>query len=159
MRKRLPPLLLTALLVSLSFGCNLSAGAVDRAEVSGSLEEIMQRVYDGSGLELPMLVNTALTEENQAYFLGSSQTPLSEGLASEAAISAIPHSVCLIRVPEGTDVSAVENQLIENARPEKWICVSVEEEDVIVDSIGRLVILIMAEDAEKLHESFLALRD
>ena len=65
-------------------------------------------------------------------------------------------------------VSAVENytkaggpteedkkEILEEVNPRKWICVGVEEDKVIVDSIGDLVILIMDNNyPETLHENF-----
>jgi hypothetical protein len=42
----------------------------------------------------------------------------------------------------------------------KWVCVGVDPDNVIVDSIGDVVILIMSDDnAQALHQAFLALQD
>jgi hypothetical protein len=46
-----------------------------------------------------------------------------------------------------------------NVNPQKWICVGVDRENVIVDSIGDLVILIMSDNGpQALHEAFLNLK-
>ena len=43
----------------------------------------------------------------------------------------------------------------DNINPRKWICVGVEEDNVIVDNIGDLVILIMDNNyPDTLHENF-----
>lgn len=145
-------LALAALLTLGAVGCKKQS-----ASVEGSLEEIMQRIYDGTNVaEWPQLGNIPLDQENAAYYLGT-EVAFTEGLASEALISAIPHSVCLIRVPEGTDVAGVKTAIRENVDPNKWICVGVSENDVVVDNIGSLVILIMSDESEALHDSFLAL--
>lgn len=60
-------------------------------------------------------------------------------------------------MPEGTDVAGVKTAIRENVDPNKWICVGVSENDVVVDNIGNLVILIMSDESEALHDSFLAL--
>lgn len=146
------------LLLLAVLGCIACKPKAEAPHVDGTLEELMQRVYDNSGLtELPALVNTVITDENKAYFLGSSDIPMAEGLASEPAINAIAHSVCLIRLPEGADAASVKRMLLENANPRKWICVCVDDNDVVADSIGDLVILIMADESDALHKSFLSL--
>ncbi len=153
MKKWVSAFLACALLFSLA-GCKKQAA---EPAVEGTLEEIMARVYTASGLsELPNLGNVALTSENAASYLGA-EVAITEGLASEALISAIPHSVCLVRLQDGADVTAVKKTILENANPNKWICVSVDPADVVVDSIGNLVILIMADGSEALHKGFLSL--
>lgn len=155
--KKIVVIALSLLLAFSALGCKKQAGAGE-PHVEGTLEELMQRVYDNSGIEeFPSLGNTIITEENKTYFLGSPDVPMADGLASEAMISAIAHSVCLVRLPEDADVENAKKLIRENVNPNKWICVGVDESDVIVDNIGDLVILIMAEGADKLHESFLSL--
>ncbi len=128
-------------------------------EVTGSLEDIMQKVYSGTKLELPMLGNIVLDKDNVGYYLGVDGLEFTEGLASEALITAVAHSVCLVRLPDGADVEAVKEDIRKNCNPNKWICVGVDKSDVVVDSIGNLVILIMADGSEELQKSFLALAD
>ncbi len=151
MKKRIPIVLLALLLL-------LTACAAPKtSNVEGSLEELLKKVYDGVDLEKPDLQNTVITDENMEYYFGTKDIEYTEGLASEPLINAIPHSVCLIRLKNADDAEDVKARIKANADPNKWICVGVEDKDFIVDSIGDLVILIMAEDAEKYDESFLAL--
>ena len=42
---------------------------------------------------------------------------------------------------------------------QKWICVDVNPNDVRVESVGDLVLLIMADDSEKYSEAFYALAE
>lgn len=128
-------------------------------EITGSLEEIMQKVYDGTDLELPMLGNVVIDKDNVGYYLGVDGLEFTEGLASEALINAIAHSVCLVRLPDGADVEAAKADIRQNCNPNKWICVGVDDSNVVVDNIGNLVILIMADGSDALHKSFLALAD
>ena len=80
-------LALAALLTLGAVGCKKQS-----ASVEGSLEEIMQRIYDGTNVaEWPQLGNIPLDQENAAYYLGT-EVAFTEGLSSEALISAIPHS-------------------------------------------------------------------
>lgn len=127
--------------------------------IEGSLEDIMTKVYaDIPENERPMmLMNTEINDENVEYFLGSKDIEYKEALASEPGIGSIAHSVVLVRTKEGADVEAIKEKIEKSVDPRKWVCVGVEKDDVIVESEGDLIILIMVEDEktrEKLEESF-----
>ena len=110
-----------------------------------SLETLMTEVYAGIPEEqLPMgLANTVVTEENVEYFLGTSDVEYEEALASEPMMSSIAHSVVLVRAKKGADIEAIKTAIKENVNPRKWLCVGVEEDEVIVKNRGNLIILIM----------------
>jgi len=132
----------------------------DKKELTGTLEEIMASIYKGVGEEIPSLQNTPLTDENVAYYAGIEKLDGAEGLASEAMITSVAHSVVLVKAKEGSDIEALKTEMKEKVDPRKWICVGVEREEVIVDNIGNTIIMIIdqnKEAAEKLHKSFLAL--
>lgn len=96
-----------------------------------------------------------LNSDNIEYFLGTSDIDYKEGLASEPLMSSIAHSVVLLRMNDGADIEATKTKIKSSVNPRKWICVEVDENDVIVDSKGNLIILIMVnDDAKKLDESF-----
>ena len=84
--------------------------------------------------------------DNIEYYLGTSDISYKEALASEPAIGSIAHSVVLVRVADDASVEDVKTKIKENVNPRKWICVGVEEEDVIVKNRGNLIILILEED-------------
>lgn len=124
--------------------------------VSGTLEEIMEKVYaDIPENERPMmLMNTKLTDENAEYYLGTADIKYEEAMASESGVGSIAHSVVLVRVSNDADVEEVKSKIKENVDPRKWICV--EAETVKVESKGNLIILIMSsnDNAEKIEKSF-----
>ena len=127
--------------------------------VEGSLEEIMEKVYANvNDDEKPMgLTNIKITDENIEQYLGKANIEYEEALASESMVGSIAHSVVLVRAKKGANIEAIEKEIEKNADPRKWVCVGVEEDDVIVESEGDLVILIMVEDEktrEKLDEAF-----
>ena len=125
--------------------------------VEGSLEEIMTKVYANvADDEKPMgLANTEVTDENIEYYLGTSDIEYKEALASESMTGSIAHSVVLVRVKENADVEATKTKIKENVDPRKWICVGVEEDEVVVKSKGDLIILIMTQTGkEKLEKGF-----
>ena len=157
--------LLVLLAVAIAFGavgCSEGVAEADtpvELSIEGSLEEIVEKIYLGVDHELPMTMTTVVDESNLAYFLGSEEVSFTEALASEPMMSSIAHSVVLLRAEEGADIEALMQNIKENADPRKWICVGVEEDQVIVDHVGDLVILIMDQEAEALHQSFLNLAE
>ncbi len=124
------------------------------SNVEGELTDLMTSVYEGVSEEnLPgMLGNIEVTDEMMQYYIGTTELEVKEILASESGIGSVAHSIVLLRV-EG-DVEEAKTKIEENVDPRKWICV--EAEEVIVDSKGDLIILIMtsADNAETIHNNF-----
>lgn len=152
-KKLLLLLLVCTTLVSLT-GCG-------NENVEGTLEEIMTSVYAGIPEdERPMmLTNIEVSEEmeNVEGFIGTKDIEYEEILASEPGIGSIAHSVVLVRMKDGADIEAAKEEIKENINPRKWVCVWVEEEDVIIKNKGNLIIVIMVEDENtrnKLEEGF-----
>lgn len=150
--------LVKTLLVSFSaLALLLSLTACGKNEnVSGTLEEIMEKVYaDIPEEERPMmLMNTELTDENVEYYLGTADIKYEEAIASESGVGSIAHSVVLVRVSDDTNVEDAKSKIKENVDSRKWICV--EAETVKVESKGNLIILIMSsnDNVEKIENSF-----
>ena len=131
--------------------------------IEGSLEDIMTKVYAGiPEEELPMMLsNTEVTEENEEGFLGTKDVEYEEALASESMTGSIAHSVVLVRLKEDAtqeEIEKAKTAIKENVNPRKWICVGVEEDDVIVENKGNLIILIMTtEHKEDIQNNFQSL--
>ena len=147
---------LTALSVFVSCG---GSGSGSGAHVEGELKDIFAKIYEYAETESPATIFITVDETNKKSMLGTDEVNFTEGLASEAAIMTVPHSIVLIRVGADTDIEKTKKLIKENADPRKWICVGVEGDEVIVDSIGNLIILIMSENAEAYHKAFLKLAD
>lgn len=127
--------------------------------VEGSLEDIMTKVYANVPEDQrPMgLTNIEVNSENILGFLGTEDIEYEEALASESMIGSFAHSVVLVRAKDGADIEALKTTIKENIDPRKWVCVWVEEEDVIIKNKGDLIIVIVVEDQEtrtKLEEGF-----
>ena len=135
----------------------VACSAPTEEKLEGSLTEIMQQVYEGIDTELPSLADTAITKENSSYFLGVEGMDFVEGIASEPMISAIAHSVCLVRVEDGSDIEQIKANIKDNVDGRKWICVGVEEENIIVENIGDVIILAMTENSQVIIDSFKSL--
>ncbi len=121
-----------------------------------SLESLIDAIYTATGLELPMLMTSPLTKDNQAYMLGVDNFDFIEGFASEPMINAQAHSVVLLTVEEDSDIEAIKEDIRANVNGYKWICVGIESENIIVDSRDNMIILIMDDHAATIHEAFLA---
>lgn len=141
--------------ISLVFLCIVSlfmvTGCEKQENIEGTLEELMTKVYSNLPSEkTPMgLMNTPLDKENVAYYLGTDDIKFTEGLASESQVGSIAHSVVLVRVSDGTDIEKAKTEIKENVNPNKWICVGVDESEVIVENRGNLIILIMVSDGKE----------
>lgn len=135
------------LVVCVGLFCLTGCGEKEK-NVEGTLEEIMTSVYvDLKDEQKPMgLMNMEVNEENVEYFLGTSDIEYQEALASESAVGSIAHSVVLVRTKENANVESIKKTIKESINPRKWICVGVEKDDVIVESKGNLIILILVED-------------
>ncbi len=113
------------------------------AETSSDLETLVDSLYDGIPEdELPAIMKTPLTEENAEYMAGVPAGDFAEGIAADAAINAIAHSVVLLRANSADDAPALAEKVEANANPNKWICVGAEK--VIVKTSGEYVLLIMS---------------
>ena len=121
--------LLLVLVMSLSlglFGCGGDSGA-DNGGSGGdgsgqtdavddlTLSEVLEKIQ--KDVELPMVGEMEVTDENFAGYFFIDPIEGAETLVSEAMINAVAHSVCLIRVPEGTDAAQVAADIEKNADP------------------------------------------
>ena len=93
-------------------------------------------------------------KDNFSNFFGAENVDFKEAAVSEAMISAIAHSVGVVKLNDGADVEKVKKEIKEKVNPRKWVCV--EAESVIVESRGNTIILIMSfEDiADKIATNF-----
>jgi len=150
MLKKVSLMLVVCVFALLMTGCG-------EKNVEGTLEEIMTKVYAGvKDEDKPMMLdNMEVNDENIEGFLGTADIEYETALASESMTGSIAHSVVLVRTKEGADVDAIKTKIKENINPRKWICVGVEEEDVVVKNKGNLIILIMADSGrEKIETAF-----
>ncbi len=111
---------------------------------ANSLEGIMKSIYEGVELETPATAITTITANNVEYYLGLKTIDgIEEAIASEPMMSSSAHSICLVRVKDGTDVTKMMSDIKENVNPQKWICVGVDPENVMVTNKGNLILLVM----------------
>ena len=131
----------------------------DMPHVEGTLTEIFGKIYANAGVEVPMTMETDVTNANKMNMFGTTDVTFLEARAAEAAIMTIPHLMVLLRVDPNSDIEQTKQLIRDNADPRKWICVGVDPEEVIVDSIGDLIFFVMSANAEAYRASFLKLAE
>ena len=159
MKKIITGVICAALLFTMA-ACASGSGGGSAKHVDGTLSEIFVKIYENADVEASLgTYEIAVDDTNKASMLGSADVKFTEGLASEAMIMTIPHSMVLIRVDSNTDIEATKKLIKDNVDPRKWICVGVDPDEVIVDNIGDLIFLVMSVDAQAYHDSFLKLAE
>lgn len=132
--------LLLALCLSLLPACGADNAQDGDPLADKALADIMTELT--ADLEnMPMTMEQPLDEETFAFYSFVEYEEGYEGLASEAAIGSIAHSIVLVRVPDGADAAAVAASMEENMDPRKWICV--EAEKAAVMQAGNTILLVM----------------
>ena len=155
--KKLTALLLALTLLFACAACGSGNSTTDSGKtISGTLPEIIDRLYDTVDVDdeqrdfLKNSVGTVeIPKDQSAYYFGVENLDFEEAVASEPFINAIAFSVCLMRVKDGTDIDELKAEIRRSANPN----------DVRVESVGDLVLLIMADDSEKYSEAFYALAE
>ncbi|WP_326907255.1 hypothetical protein [Sedimentibacter sp. MB31-C6] len=138
----------------------------ENTNLEGSLESILDKIYDNANVSDSFkeyidsgLQTVEITSEESGYFLGKDSIEFESAIASEPIMSASAYSLCLLRVKEDADIEKIKSDIKENVDPQKWVCVGVDPDKVIVDNIDDVIILIMSDDEGKaLHDSFLELK-
>lgn len=134
--------------------------------LEGSLEDILKEIYDKAETSSDFkeyiekgLQTVEITEENCEYHLGKAGIEFAEGIASTPLMLATAYEMDIVRVKEGADIEKIKSEIKENVNPRKWICVGVEDENIIVDNIGDVIIVILSDtEGKALHDSFLSLK-
>ena len=108
-----------------------------------SLGGIMDRIYEKIESELPNTMQMEITKETSEYYLGIPEMEFEEAIASEPMMGSIAHSICLVKVKEGSDIEKIKAEIKEKVNPRKWICVGVDKEDVIVINKGNVILLVI----------------
>lgn len=134
------------------FGCS-------QATKAETLDEMMDVVYSEiKEDELPMMIERQeVTEENEEWFLQTTDLDYKEALASESGVGSVAHSVVLIRMNDANDVEEAKKILKDSVDGYKWICVGVEQEDIIIDSKDDVIVIIIDgfDLAERMESNFI----
>ena len=131
----------------------------NQSNIQEPLSDVMKKLYENiSEAEMLLLETVEVTKENQEYYLGNISFNYQEALASEPVMSSIAHSVVLIRLKDTKNIESIKKEIKEKVDPNKWICVGVEDKNVIVVSKGNLILLVMDDEyATQIRDNFLNL--
>lgn len=131
----------------------------NQSNIQEPLSDVMKKLYENiSEDEMSLLETVDVTKENQEYYLGNVSFNYQEALASEPVMSSIAHSVVLIRLKDTKNIESIKKEIKEKVDPNKWICVGVEDKNVIVVSKGNLILLVMDDEyATQIRDNFLNL--
>lgn len=123
--------------------------AVEDKELEQLLNTLIEGVSDEIAVE-----TFAVDPDRYSWYFGVDYQDGYEAYASEAMISAVAHSVALLKVPEETDAAALAQTIEENLDPRKWICV--EAEANIVKQSGQYILVVQSfqEDAQTVVDNF-----
>lgn len=138
--KKVFRLLIVALLSLSLAACSEKSDNIDL-----SLDEIMNRLYEGiPEEELPAMKEyIQVNADNEYWYLGTEGLEFEEALAVEPMIGSIAHSVVLVKVADGTDVQEVENQIKDNIDTRKWVCVGIEKDQLIITHRGNIILVVI----------------
>ena len=144
--KKFMTLFLCAVMVLTLVACGKSGNGGNKEGDTMDLTAMVDKLYEGINADnMPMV----MTQEVPAdAFEGVFFIPAVEGatgVMSEPMMSSIAHSVCLLRVAEGTDVEATRAAIEANMNPRKWLCVEAEKSGVIAN--GNTILLVMCAEA------------
>lgn len=139
----------------------------ETSNLDGSLEDIINKIYETADLEEDSREYLQsgtffgeITSENAEYHLGNADIEFEEALINEPMIQPGAYALVLLRVKEGANIEDIKTSIKDNVNPNKWVCVGVSEDNIIVDSIDDIVFLVMSDDnAQALHEGFLSLAE
>ena len=130
--------------------------------LEGSLEDILGQIYEKAELSddfreytLDSLLLDEIDEENEEYHLGKTGIEYKEAIVSEPMMMPSAYALCLIRANEDQDIESLKAEIKDSANPYKWVCVGIDEKNVLVDNIGDVVILVMSDDnAQAIMDAF-----
>ena len=140
-----------ALVIAFSLCACGSSSAASYPGDSMSLSEIKDDILSGVE-DLPTLMDIEPDEESFSYFTFVQPEDGLSALVSEAAMSAVAHSLVLLRTSDEQRAQELAKEIEANADPRKWICV--EAEKTIVSTHGSTILLIMS--AEKTADAIAA---
>lgn len=119
-----------------------------------SLVKLLDKVYEGVDCGFS-LEDSAVTVSTEKYYTGVAGLKYKAGVAREPMINAIAHSTVILQMEDGADIDGAVKAIKENVDGNKWICVGVSDENILVDHVGNYILLTMDNDyANKIMDNF-----
>lgn len=118
-----------------------------------ALSDIMAELYKGID-DLPKTMDTELTKDNFESYTFVEYRDGYTGLASEAMIGSIAHSVVLVRLPDEETAKTFAKDMEKNVNPRKWICVEAEKTGIMQSGNTVLLVLSFQNEADAILNNF-----
>lgn len=142
-------------------GCGTGDGGAKTLE--GSCIDILNQVYETADIDdglreaMSYYETTEVTEDREEYILGTDEVDYTDSAYSAPMMSSVAYQCVILRLEADEDVVKAKQLLRDKADPIKWICV--EADSVVIESVGDVVLYIMADSAttEAVKTAFLAL--
>lgn len=119
---------------------------LDPITSAADLTSLVDKVYEGLSIELPMLQTQEIDIADDAFVQSitglENANDLEYIVASEPLMSAQAYSLVLVKVKDGVNTNEIAKKMNENIDARKWICV--EAEKVYTTSSGDVVCLVMS---------------
>ena len=150
MKKILCLVLAFAMALSLAACGGNTEPEVPAFELTGTLEEIVDKIYENATTTDEMAIMPA-TEialddvDGLTYNLGvASADAIERAVISEPMIGSIAYSLAIVKAKEGTDIEALKNEILGGVNYRKWLCVAAEK--IAVASCGNVIMMVMASE-------------
>lgn len=148
MKKLISLVLALTMVAALVAGCGSTAGNGGSGDktVKGTMEEIINKVYEKQPLEMMLETATVDPSNGDQVWLFQSNTGLANGDdLSDVAISApmigsIPYGMAVVRVKDAANAKAVAEKMKNGINLGRWVCVHAD--DALVVGYGDVVMLV-----------------
>lgn len=131
---------------------------LDPITSSEDLTALVDKVYEGLEIEMPMLMTQAIdvTDSDMVkYVTGLGNVDDVEYVvASEPMMTSQAYSLVLVKVKDGANIEKMAKTMNENIDARKWICVTAEK--VYTTTSGNVICLVMSREdvAKPVYENF-----
>ena len=151
-------------LASLSFALIVTlvvlsgCGAAESAP-TGTASEIADKIFTKSGVTFRAPERLSLEkDEDREFYLGSTDYPeFADSVAVVPMIRVDTRVLYIIKASNKGDVEKIKTALKENINPDRLVCVRFSLEDVVIESRGNVIFMIINsihEQKEALAEAF-----
>jgi hypothetical protein len=134
----------------LSFFGLVGCGQGQSSAPAGTAAEIAGKVFTAADVEPFGMEQNLTTDEDKAFFLGSSDYPaFSDAVAVMPMINIDTRVLVIVKAADQGDVEKIKSSLGENVDPNRVVCVTFSLDDVAIESRGDVVLMTINTDAEQ----------
>ena len=128
--------------------CSSGSGGSDAP--TGTAAEIAQKVFDEAGVESFGQTQTLDSPEEISFFLGSTNyPPFVDTAVVQPMISIDARIMYVLEVSSDEEAADVVTQLGKDIDPNKLVCVTFTMDDVVIDSRGTVVFMVIDANTEE----------